>query len=179
MYLTIHPDGRTFRHDSRPGHDPGGIAYCELSWSRPFGSGRAVTRPVAVPLVEGGLTLWADERTITHAEGLRNVPATLLMPQFGTPARLLAGTVVVTSSGSQASAFVEDARWSHVEGLVEDITRATCGLAPIHGAGMPPAWPQAVRLAAAVLRDMERRPAPGGADPYEFLMRELTIGVTP
>lgn len=175
MFLTIHPDGRTFRHDVP--HDSELRHARGLHWACPPEA--YASDSIAVPLAEDGLILWVERRTITHAEGLRNLPASLLMPQFGTPACVLAGTVVVTSSGSQASAFVEDGRWAHIEGLVEDITRASHGLEPIHGRGLPAAWASAVRLAAAVLDDIERVPAPAGADPYQYLMRDLTLGVTP
>ena len=178
MYLTIHPDGRTFRHDSQS-HDEAGIAYRELSWSYSGPNPLMGVHPLAVPLADGGITLWVDERTVTHAEGLRNIPASLLMPQFDTPSQLLAGTVVVTSSGSTASAFVEDARWSHIEGLVEDITRTIHGLNPIHAQGMPSSWPHAVRLAGVFLEAIERKPASEGVAPYDHLMRSLAIGILP
>src|SRR4051812_3348421 len=117
MFLTIRPDGRTFRHDDGPLHSEAmSNAYASAVWyttSMPRNDNEPPP-PIAIPLAEGDFTLWVDSRTVIHGDGLRNIPASLLMAQYGTPIRLLAGTVVVTSSGSQASAMVEDIRWAGV-----------------------------------------------------------------
>jgi hypothetical protein len=183
MFVIIRPDGRTERISTGVGpvseRVQAAIGMCEYS-----DMGRGFTPNHCLPIctaqadgTDGDLTLWVAETTITSDAGLRNIPAALLAAQWGLPARVLSGPIVVTSSGSAVSAFVEDTRWLYVESLVKDITRALAGL-PCKG-NVDPAWPQAIRLAGAVL---DASPRPIAADlrgdaAVTFLFSELGLPI--
>lgn len=175
MHLIIRTDGRTERHVDADSWDERFSAWCSLkpSMGIPFAEPNAL--PIRTEMgggESGRFTLWIGEPTL-NGVGLRNIPAALLAAQWGVPARVLCGPVVVTSSGSAASAFVEALRWSYVESLVDDITRAIHGLPVTSSAD--PAWPEALRLAAAVLRAAPRPMANGltGEVAVNYLMAEL------
>jgi hypothetical protein len=177
MHLIIRTDGRSERVGWDDPYDDRRTAYHSLNQT--FDFGREFRPQHCLPIraghpdgTDGDLTLWIGEPSL-NGVGLRNIPAALLAAQWGVPARVLCGPVVITSSGSIASAFVEDMRWKYVESLVEDITRAINGL-PVTS-HVNPAWPQAIRLAAAVLRDAPRPEARGltGDAAVNYLMAEL------
>jgi len=178
MHLVIQPDGRTSRHGDL------GDTRADIHITHMTDRQRAhlsLHSPYVLPLrcppeAHGQFTLWVSRFTVTSSEGVRNTPAALLGVQWGLPLRMLAGPVVVTSTGSEASAHVTDTRWHYVEGLVEDITRATAGL-PVHSVIHEPMWPEAIRLADAVMRDAVRHicPGAGDAEALRMLMLELDI----
>ncbi len=183
MHLIIYPDGRTSRHGDL-GDLRSDIVIPERTdvtrarESLDCDDILALPCEPLGPTQTGTFTLWVREATVTRPEGLRNIPASLLAAQWGRPLRLLAGPVVVTHSGSEASAFVVSQRWDYVTGLVEDITRAVHGLTP-HSRVMAPAWPEFIQLAAAALEAQHRETAPDmhGDAALAFLMREMDIEV--
>jgi hypothetical protein len=182
MFLMIRPDGRTERHVPEPRlteREQAAVGMCEHSEQ-----GRGFTPEHCLPIrtkqadgTNGDLTLWIAEQTVTTDHGLRNVPASLLAAQWDVPIRVLSGPVVVTSSGSSESSFVEDTRWLHVETLVEDIVRALHGL-PLLG-NVDPTWIDAIRLAGMVLLASPRPHAPDlhGDDALAFLLSELGLPI--
>ncbi len=180
MHLVIQPDGRTALHgDMGDIRTDIHIHHRTDRMRAQLSLGREDVLPMRCPTDEHGrYTLWVAKWTITEGAGVRNVPAAILGAQWGLTPRLLAGPVAVTHTGSEASAYVSDIRWSYVEELAEDITRAIGGL-PICSVIHEPMWPQAVRLADAVLRDAERPMAPkdiSDADALAWLMRDLAFG---
>lgn len=181
MHLVIRTDGRTERHGD------GGDTRCGIAIPHHSNRHRAALSlgtehvlPLRCPRDDHGqYTLWVARWTVAGDAGLRNIPAALLGAQWGLAPRVLAGPVAITHTGSEASAFVSDQRWSYVEELAEDIVRAMHGQTPysvIH----EPAWPQAMRLAAAVLADAKRPAVPADASDAEamrVLLAELQIEV--
>jgi hypothetical protein len=130
MHVIIYPDGRTFRHGDL-GDTAADIIVnhrSDLDRARLSLHTDDVLALCSDPLLGfGSFTLWMGRRTVTDGEGLRNTPASLLGAQWGLPARVLAGPVVVTCSASSASAMEVEARWGYVESLTEDIVRAMRG----------------------------------------------------
>lgn len=176
MHLIIRTDGRTERAESVDPWDDRCTAWHSLAAS--MGPGFTEQQALPIPTkhddgTHGRLTLWIGEPTLNGDAGLRNLPASLLAAQWGVPARVLCGPVVVTSTGNVASAFVEDLRWAYVESLTEDIVRAINGL-PVTSF-VDRAWPDAIRLAAAVLTEVPRPHAAGltGKAAVDYLMAEL------
>lgn len=178
MHLIVRTDGRTERHEDGYDYDVRRSVYRTLNWTsdlgREFRPEHCLPIHTTHPGGPGGeFTLWIAEPTL-NGVGLRNIPAALLAAQWGIPARVLCGPVVVTSSGSSASAYVEDQRWTYVESLVEDITRAINGL-PVSTHVVDSMWPHAIRLAAAVLTAAPRPQAMGltGDVALDYLMNEF------
>ena len=159
MHLIIRTDGRTQRvTESCPRADRT-TAWLSLGVTGSMGTGftEEQTLPIVAPKMshsEPTFTLWIGEPSL-HGVGLRNIPAALLGAQWGIPARVLCGPVVVTCDGSQSSAYVENLRWKYVEAVVEDITRAIHGLPTLHQP-QPGLWREVVSLTAAVLRAAPR-----------------------
>lgn len=159
MHLIIRTDGRTQRVTESCARPDRTTAWMSLGMSGTMGLGftEEQTLPIVAPRSgpsEPTFTLWIGEPSLRGA-GLRNIPAALLGAQWGIPARVLCGPVVVTCDGSQSSAYVEDLRWKYVEAVVEDITRAIHGLPTLHQP-QPGLWREAVGLTAAVLRAAPR-----------------------
>jgi hypothetical protein len=178
MHLLIRHDGRTERHQDVDDYDVRRTVYRTLNQTSDMGREFAPRHCLPIDTKRtagdpGRFTLWIAEQTLTGDVGLPNIPAALLAAQWGVPARVLCGPVVVTSTGSVASAMVEDLRWSYVESLVEDIVRAMAGLPCTAHADA--AWPNAIRLAAAVLDDAPRPDAGGltGDAAVAYLLDEL------
>lgn len=139
LYLTLHCDGRAYIWPSQ--HVTEGDTAVR---------GLGISDPSPLRPAEGPWTIWTNPRATSPRDAIRNVPASLLLAQFGTPIRLLFGTVVVTGQPEESAA------WIYLETLVEDITRVIHGLPPASGAALAtPEWPDAVRLAAAYLSDLD------------------------
>jgi hypothetical protein len=179
MHLLIRTDGRTERYPDYDIYDDQRNVFRTLNQTSDMGRefGPQHCLPIRAGQWESGraeFTMWIAEPTLSGV-GLRNVPASLLAAQWGIPLRVLCGPVVVTSSGSGASAFVEDVRWSYVESLTVDIVRAIGGLNPL--SHVDAAWPQAIRLAAAVLDDAPRPQAMGltGDAALNYLLADLGV----
>ncbi len=175
MHLVIQPDGRTSRHGDM-GDIRTDITVAHLTDRERVrrSLGRQQVLPLRAPAdAYGRYTLWVAKWTITHAAHIVNVPAALFGAQLGLRAAPVAGPVVVTYTSINPAGDGDGL--AYAESLVEDITRVTCGLPPCMS--VDPAWPQAVRLAAAVLRGTPRQAAGPltDHDAVAFLMRELGL----
>lgn len=141
--------------------------------------------PVHVP--DGEHVAWAGERAREQGQPV-NVVATLLLAQWDRPAAAaLYGPVAVCGpmSGSAspgdpgapqgiAKALAPD-DVEYIAGLAEDIACATRGAAvSVHVADR--AWPDAIRLAAAVLRDLPPDVQAEDDAAVAYLMRHLGAG---
>jgi hypothetical protein len=175
-FLLIDPDGSVLRI-----HGP--------TWPGVLRSlvGAAELVHVTVPDRQHSAFVSADARQL----GLPvNVVGTLLLAQWGRPAAdALYGPVavvgaaqpeVVSTEGHVPSytprPFLTEEDLAYVEGLALDIARADRGEQVSTAVGEP-AWPDAIRLAAAVLRDVPR-PAPralNGAAAVDYLVRQLGL----
>jgi hypothetical protein len=142
--LVIFSDGRTARYGGPPSTDEARDAREALGYT-----------PVRIEAPGMPWSMWAAEKSLDPADPkwLRNLPASLLPAQYGGRATLLFGPVVLTPGGLDAVA--SPSAWDYAEGLVEDITRAIHGFPLIRSHRAE--WPNAIRLAAAVLSERPKR----------------------
>lgn len=150
-HLIIETDGRTQLFGDLTELDYEQMRAAVAAVAPEYETARGILGGTPLPIPAGNglnpLTMWVDEGTVLRCDGLRNIPASLLLAQYGRPAILLCGRAVMTGDPADPSA------WHYATSLIEDITRAMHGL-PVGMAD--PEWPAAVRLAAGYLNGVDR-----------------------
>lgn len=150
-HLIIETDGRTELHGDLTELDYEQMRAAVAAVAPEYETARGILGGTPLPIPAGHglnpMTMWVAESTVLRCDGLRNIPASLLLGQYERRIVLLCGRVVLTGDPADPTA------WHYATSLIEDITRVLHGL-PV--GATDPEWPGAVRLAAGYLNGVDR-----------------------